>query len=420
MNPPAHAGPDFTYHKSEVPPAPPQAVIPQAAAAPAATTTGTFDGDMSGGPLPANDLASAYQPRRVFAATVSIAWNLLLAALFLAGGAASELLTYIAPATQHAASTFWQGPLYFAILFTGYAVLNLPLELWFGYLGERQFALAKDGIRAWARDWLIATTQHGVMFVLGASLILLTQSVAQSFWLPLLGAALLILFLATTWLSADFIPPGLFSLQSADEPTAERLRALLPGSLSSSTLPPILIHSHPTLREYAGGVVGLANRQKYLISRSTLTSASDALLRFVLLHDLGHKRYHHNLLAALAGWAWVSLGLTASHWLIPTATFATPLYIAWLTLTFSAWMALGEPLLAWLGRRLEYQADRFYLVEGGTLDEMRAALCELARRNLARTEPLQRRHTIFHPLPSVSNRLHAAAQFARTRTGQED
>jgi Zn-dependent protease with chaperone function len=83
-------------------------------------------------------------------------------------------------------------------------------------------------------------------------------------------------------------------------------------------------------------------------------------------------------------------------------------------------MALGEPLLAYLGRRLEYQADRHYLRRGGTLQDMRSALSELAQRNLARTEPLHRRHTIFHPLPSVSNRLHAATQVAQTQTPSED
>ena len=58
--------------------------------------------------------------------------------------------------------------------------------------------------------------------------------------------------------------------------------------------------------------MGLGHRQVMLLSRSTLTAATDSLLRFVLLHDLGHKRYHHLLLSTLAGWAWVVLGLWIS------------------------------------------------------------------------------------------------------------
>ena len=91
-----------------------------------------------------------------------------------------------------------------------------------------------------------------------------------------------------------------------------------------------------------------------------------------------------------------------------------PPYLAWLSLIFSVWMAVGEPILAYLGRRIEYQADRFYLRHGGSIDEMRTALEELSHRNLARTEGLRRRHTMFHPLPSVWNRLHAAKVYSET------
>jgi Zn-dependent protease with chaperone function len=372
--------------------------------------------------LPVNDLARSYQPRRVWAAAVSIGWNLLLASLFVFGGAAAGLYRRLAPHdAAHALS--WVAPVYFAILFAGYALLNFPVELWFGYLEERQFGLAKDGVRAWARDWLNGSIQHGVMFVIGACLLLVFQVLAPDAWLLLMAGALLALFLLTTYLAADLIPLGLFQLQKADHAVVARLTRLAidpakreRGDRGDLALPPVVVYSHPCLREFAGGIVGLGNRQALLISRSTLELASDTLLRFVLLHDFGHRRYHHNLLSVLAGWAWVVMGLVVSHELIPVRwhdapVFASPLYVAFLAVTLSAWMALAEPVLAYFGRRLEYQADRFYLRHGGTAAQMQAALAELAARNLARTEVMRRRETIFHPLPSVANRLHAAREF---------
>jgi Zn-dependent protease with chaperone function len=112
------------------------------------------------------------------------------------------------------------------------------------------------------------------------------------------------------------------------------------------------------------------------------------------------------------------MGLVVSDDVIParwhgTPVFASPMYAAFLAVTLSAWMALGEPVLAYFGRRLEYQADRFYLRHGGTAAQMQSALAELAARNLARTEVMRRRETIFHPLPSVANRLYAAREFER-------
>jgi hypothetical protein len=243
--------------------------------------------------LAVNDLARSYQPRRVWAAAISIGWNLLVAALFVGSGGAERLYKHFVPLdpAYFPAAFSWVAPVYFSIFFAGYAILNFPLELWFGYLEERQFGLAKEGVRAWARDWLIGTIQHGAMFLIGASLILIFQVLAPAAWLALTALTLLILFLATTYLAADLIPLGLFHLEPADPATVNRLYTLLappddrPAALA---LPPLIVYSHPGLREFAGGIMGLGNRCVMLISRATIERASDKLLRFVLLHDLGH------------------------------------------------------------------------------------------------------------------------------------
>src|SRR5436305_371127 len=113
----------------------------------------------SGASLPVNDLARSYQPRRVWAAGISIAWNLLIA----------------------------------------------------------------------------------------ACLLLIFQVLAPGAWLVLTAGALLILFLVTTYLAADLIPLGLFHLQPAEDATVARLTALVQPSL----LPPVIVYSHPGLREFA-------------------------------------------------------------------------------------------------------------------------------------------------------------------------
>lgn len=368
--------------------------------------------------LPVNGLAVAYQPRRSMAATISIGWNLLIAFLFLAHFGAWRLYLWLDAigGAMHLPHRLWVIPSYLTVVFIGYSILNYPLELYFGYLEERQFGLAKDGVRAWTRDWLIGCLQHGLMFVLGSSLLLTLQFACPHTWLAWAAVALLGLFLLTTYLAMSLLPEGLFDLEPVDAATRAKLAALVAPLADRRTLPPIMAYSAPNLRDFSGGLVGLGHRKVMLISRAALTAASDSLLRFVLVHDLGHRRYHHILLSTLAGWAWVAIGLCVSDVaIVHVAPFTTgvPPYVAWLALCLSLWMALGEPLLAYLGRRLEYQADRYYLRQGGTVAEMAEALQELSRRNLARTDGLRRRDTIFHPLPSVWNRLHRARVFAR-------
>ena len=135
------------------------------------------------------------------------------------------------------------------------------------------------------------------------------------------------------------------------------------------------------------------------------------MLRFLLLHELGHRRYHHLLLSTLAGWACATIGLVCCDATIIRLSPTSPgsiAYVPWLALLFTAWMVLGQPALAYLGRRLEYQADRFYLDHGGSLAEMSAALGELSQRDLARTDTTRRRQSLIEPVPIITRRLLAA------------
>ena len=157
--------------------------------------------------------------------------------------------------------------------------------------------------------------------------------------------------------------------------------------------------------------MGLGRRQILLISRATLELGSDAMLRFVLLHELGHRRYHHLLLSTLAVWAYATIGLVCCDAAIVRLSPMSPgsiAYLPWMALFFTAWMVLGQPALAYLGRRLEYQADRFYLDHGGNLEEMSAALAQLSQRDLVRTDTMRRRQSLVEPVPIVARRLLAA------------
>src|SRR5437763_2205113 len=161
--------------------------------------------------LPVNSLAAAYQPRRVWAAAVSISWNLLLALAFVAGKGAwrlhASLSGYARQFTTHLDAV--TVPVYVTILFAGYALLNYPIDLWFGYLEERQFGLAKEGIRAWTRDWLAGVAEHGVLFFLGSSLVMVLQIAAPATWIAWAAASLLVLFLLTSYLALQLLPRGL-------------------------------------------------------------------------------------------------------------------------------------------------------------------------------------------------------------------
>jgi STE24 endopeptidase len=354
-----------------------------------------------------NALAAAYQPRRQWAAIFSVAINLLGISVLVLTGGAERLYQILDSFGLHDFVTVF---VYVTILFIAHAAVNFPIELWFGYLEERQFGLAKAGIRAWTRDWLAGTGGHGMMFIAGSCLFVSLQISLSDYWLPAIMGALLVLFLLTSYLGDEGIPKGLFHIEPADEGTINRMAVL-----AQQPLPYVLIFSSTSQRDYAGGLAGLFNRQRLLISRSTIHSASDNLLRFLLLHEIGHRRLQHVFLATLIGWLWIAGGFAICDGIAPSEVTGTPVFIAWLAMILTAWLAVTEPIVAWIGRRFEYAADRHFLRSGGTLEQMSDALCELSRRNLASTDAQSRRRTLFHPLPSVDARLRRAERFLNQR-----
>lgn len=355
-----------------------------------------------------NWLACAYQPRRLRGAILSVAWNLTWLAAFLRTGLANQPPRWVPFPVTHPSA--W--PIYFAFFYSLYALINFPIDLWYGYLHERQFGLVKQGLRAWGRDWLIGIGQHGCMFIVGACLIVLLQTLAPSTWLLWAALGVLGMFLFSMWLAPHLVPPGLFEYEPADPILAQRLQSLIQPL--TTPLPPIIVFTHPELRDFSGGLLGLGRQQVLLISRSTIELGSDAVLRFVLLHEMGHRQQHHLLVSTFIGWIWVAAGLLIGDQIVarlaPNVS-GSPMYIPWLAMVFTGWMVLSHPVLAYLGRRLEYQADRFYLRHGGTFEEMRAAIVELSQRDLARTDLTRRRQSLVQALPTPARRLQAAKAF---------
>ncbi len=208
-----------------------------------------------------NPLAQSYQPQRIRGALLSVLWNLLWLAIFLFSGLAAQLNRALVPVTGR-----YVDAAYLACFYALYAILNLPLDLWYGYLHERQFVLVKQGLRHWARSWLIGIAQHAILFLVGCTLLLAAQWHFPAQWLSAAIVLMLPVLLGSTWFAADLIPPGLFTWEPADDATRQRLAALLPAN-ADRDLPPIILFTSDEGRDFSGGLAGLGSRQVLLISR---------------------------------------------------------------------------------------------------------------------------------------------------------
>jgi len=240
----------------------------------------------------------------------------------------------------------WQEAVWVAGLFVVYALVNFPLDLWFGYLLDRQFGLAKQGIRAWSRDWLRGVSQQGFLFLIGCGSLLLTQNLMGSAWLLTWSGVLLLLLVGLAWLEADILPPGLFHVEHQG-PLVERI-----VDLSESLPVPVRVYTAPDLRQFNITLLGLGRRQVLMVSQAAAMLASDDLLRELIDRALVRRKWQLPLLAVLFAWVWIMAGMIAIDAMIPAEARGTPLYVVQLGLGLSFWMLLPQPLAVWVENRL--------------------------------------------------------------------
>jgi hypothetical protein len=106
------------------------------------------------------------------------AWNLLLLLLLLYTGAAERLqIRLVQFARAHELKGYFVIVVYLTILFALFATSSLAIS----------------------RSSLSGTIEHGMLFICGASMMLMTQILAPARWLQAFATILLIAILATQW-----------------------------------------------------------------------------------------------------------------------------------------------------------------------------------------------------------------------------
>ncbi|MCC6424705.1 MAG: hypothetical protein IT447_14620 [Phycisphaerales bacterium] len=288
-------------------------------------------------PMGRNTLARTYRTHCRRGAIASVLLNLALLGGLLDNRWIAHQLASPMP--------FWLGMVWLAGLFAAYAAINFPLDLWFGYLLDRQFGLAKQGIRAWGLDWLAGVRQQAVMFLVGCGLMLAFQVNFGVVWPVVWGAIFLVLLLATACFEARLLPTGLFHVEHHG-PQVERILELEPR------LPvEVRIYTAPDLRQFNVTMLGLGKSQVLMVSRAAAMLASDELLRELITRAQQRGAKRLPLLTVLLTWVWVMAGVVGLNWILPAENLGLPIYILQMGLGLSVWMLLPQPLTAWFEKR---------------------------------------------------------------------
>ena len=310
--------------------------------------------------------------------------------------------------------------LIFSVMAIG-ATVDLPFALYRQFVIEARYGFNRMTLALFFAD-LLKHTLLGI--VIGAPVILAVlwlmavMGSAWWFWVWLFWSAfnLLILFVYPTWIAPLF---NKFS-PLADGEMKSRIEALLTrcGFRSSG-----LFVMDGSKRSSHGNAyfTGFGNNKRIVFFDTLLDRLAAPEVEAVLAHELGHFRRRHVLkrivlmFAASLGFLWLLGQLIAAPWFyaglgVPAQSTALALILFFLVVPVFTFPF--TPLLSWISRRHEFEADA-YAAARTEAAALGRALVKLYEDNAATLTP-DPLHSLFydsHPPAAVRiARLQAAAR----------
>ena len=275
------------------------------------------------------------------------------------------------------------------------SVLELPFSIYRTFVIEQRFGFNRITPGLYVAD---AIKSAALMIIIGAPLMALAlwlmSITGPRWWLYVwglwLGFTLLMMWAYPTWIAPLF---NRFE-PLTDTALRERVEKLLQrcGFKSSG----VFVMDGSKRSAHGNAFFGGVGSNKRIVFFDTLIKQLDGEeIEAVLAHELGHFRLHH-IRKRIVGLAVASLlGLALLAWLMVQPWFYTSLglttpsnYMALMLFMLLApvFSFLLTPLLSWLSRRHEFQADAFAAQQSnaGTLAR---ALVKLYRENASTLTP---------------------------------
>jgi STE24 endopeptidase len=296
-------------------------------------------------------------------------------------------------------------------LITG--LLELPVSVYRTFGLEARFGFNKTTPRTFLADLVKGTLLALVLGIPLVALVLWLMQVTGEHWWLWVWATWTGFTLLLIWAYPTLIAPLFNRFEPLDDDaTRERVERLLARCGFSSNGIFVMDGSR---RSGHGNAyfTGLGRHKRIVFFDTLLDTLEPAQIEAVLAHELGHFRRRHVLKGMLLQFA-LSLGaLALLAWLIGTEGYfaglgietpSTHLALASFLLVAPVFGFFLQPLLAWLSRRHEFEADAFAASQTDA-DSLIQALVRLYRDNASTLTPDPLHSAIYDSHPPASVRI---------------
>ncbi|NVM77713.1 STE24 endopeptidase [Duganella sp. SG902] len=306
--------------------------------------------------------------------------------------------------------------LVFAVYYLLAWTLDLPWAMYAHWWRERHYGLSQQGLGAWLSESLISACFSAVLLAVVAMLMYALMRRAPRTWWIWSGGVTSAMIIAVTALAPVVIEPVFNQFQPL--PAGSQRDAI--GALARQAgIPAGQIISYDGSKQssrYTAHVSGLGGSARIAVSDALLAQASEAELRAVVGHEIGHYVMHHELWLAFGYSALLTFAFWMLHRLyVPLARLlgaahagplsdpaGLPLLSIILTLSF----LLFTPITNGMTRLIENQADVYSLEHAREPQGMALALLRTADYRAA--DPGLLEEWLFYDHPSIARRIQRA------------
>jgi STE24 endopeptidase len=356
--------------------------------------------------------AQRYQRIKLTMSVIGMILNLVIPLVFLLAGGSEAIRNLVEGWTTLAPLIV---VLYLLVVGVSLQLIEIPFEVYSGFIVEKQFGLSKVSIGSWFYDWVKGTLIQSILLVgVLSGIYWLLRSQPDSWWLwASIGATVLVVIMMA------LVPVLLLPLFYKFEPIPEgelkdRLFALA-DQIGTHVQGIYVWHLGDKTSKANAAVTGWGRTRRIIISDTLIDSNTIEEIEVAMAHELGHHvRWDvWKMLAVstvlifisffvidLALVAWIdSLGL---HGIADIAGLPLVLIVG------VGVSLVALPISNWLSRKAETAADLYALNLTGMRDEFISAMDKLGDKNLAQKEPNAFVEFVFHSHPSIQRRINSA------------
>jgi STE24 endopeptidase len=304
---------------------------------------------------------------------------------------------------------------FIAFASVAYAIIDLPLDFYGGFIIEHRYNLSNQSVRAWITD---KAKSAGIGACIGIPLALafyfFLRATGDLWWLYFSLFAFFISVLLAR-LAPVIIYPLFYQFRELEpgeirdtimrlvDKEGIRIKGIFSFNLSKDT------------KKANAGFTGIGGSRRIILSDTLMEKFTPAEIGVVFAHEMGHYTMRHITKGILIGAAviFLSFFLCGELYRATLGYFgnarvydlaAIPILLFYLTLVG----LVSMPLMNAISRRHERAADRYALDITGEKESFISTMDKLADMNLADKDPNPVTEFLFYSHPSIKKRIASA------------